>query len=68
MWNTRLELYRIGQRLGDEKKLPCIPAFSAAEPARRQEEKMVRKLIVTLIGVALVVVVLWLSGGCTPSL
>jgi hypothetical protein len=35
------------------------------EPTRRQEEKMERKLIVTLIGVGLIVLVMWLSGGCS---
>jgi plastocyanin domain-containing protein len=33
--------------------------------ARRQEEKMERKLIVTLIGIGLIVLVLWLSSGCS---
>jgi hypothetical protein len=33
--------------------------------ARKQEEKMERKLVVTLIGIGLIVLVLWLSSGCS---
>lgn len=35
------------------------------EVTRRQEEKMERKLIVTLIGIGLIVLVMWLSSGCS---
>ncbi len=31
-----------------------------------QEEKMERKVMVTLIGIGLIVLVLWLSSGCAP--
>ncbi|MFN7037168.1 MAG: hypothetical protein ACK4SN_12485 [Bellilinea sp.] len=40
--------------------------FNAALNApHRQEEKMERKLMVTLIGIGLIVLVMWLSSGCS---
>jgi len=60
-WMEQTMLRRRLQR-GEVPLMSCPTPLSTPH---RQEEKMERKLIVTLIGIGLIVLVLWLSSGCS---
>ena len=63
----RMEQFLNSLRLEDGEAPFYTPSLRTPlrEATRWQEEKMERKLIVTLIGIGLIVLVMWLSSGCS---